>query len=495
MFDLTPLFVVGGGAAGAADPPIGWELAERYPEVYRDPPVFLQHRPRCPVCGHPTGDCFAGDTEFITRDGLTTFADATGTTVLVLTPDARSTGDRPVNSSGRWVEAEVRNYGERRVMAVTIRRGGQRRTIRATPTHQWFASMAHTGRARTKVEAIQTKDLRPGMALASLLPQRLVGRSTPSPVGIMAGFVFGDGTRHPGWGCSVELWGDKDATLLPLFAGHPWSVVKTERGVMGTRIRGLPGSWKELPRMDEGTSFLFGWLAGYLAADGTVDSAGSVTLCSAQRAHLEHAAVVALQLGVSTYGISTTMRRGYGAEPSAMYRMSFVGQTVPPEILVIPEHRRRFESVTHGKAPVRWTVEGVTDNGESDEVYCVSVPSTESFSLADNVWVHNCTEEDHYAMVNAQARATDDPGFVRAALQAGHLTADEANKRAADQNGPGPRLVVIKEDVWVEKSDPGATTTRTILLYGRGHVVTEDAAIEAKAAYQQQQNLTPGETK
>lgn len=43
-----------------ASRPIGWEFAERYPHVYRDPPLALR-RTACLICGHPTGDCTEED--------------------------------------------------------------------------------------------------------------------------------------------------------------------------------------------------------------------------------------------------------------------------------------------------------------------------------------------------------------------------------------------------------------------------------------------------
>lgn len=45
-----------------ADKAIGWEWAERYPHVYRDPPLRLEPS-ACPVCGHPTGACTQEDHE------------------------------------------------------------------------------------------------------------------------------------------------------------------------------------------------------------------------------------------------------------------------------------------------------------------------------------------------------------------------------------------------------------------------------------------------
>jgi hypothetical protein len=94
-----------------------------------------------------------------------------------------------------------------------------------------------------------------------------------------------------------------------------------------------------------------------------------------------------------------------------------------------------------------------------------------------------------------QGRPTDDPEYVRNAYQGGRLTVAEANARAADQTPPPPAQVVVKEDVYEEVTDPGATTTRSRLKYAKGQVITEDEATASKVKAVQQQDVRGGETK
>lgn len=343
------------------------------------------------------GYCFSGDTEFTTRDGVMTFEDAVGTTQLVLT-QAAPTSDRAQGhrKDGYWVEAEIQPFGEQRLLSVTLTRSGQIKVIRATPEHRWFASEDSKSRKRLSVAEMTTADLRPGMALAALSPKSLTDRSTPSPFGIAAGVVYGDGTLDGTRGAMIDLWGEKDAYLLRYFEGCAMGVCKKEStGLLGTRVRSLPASWKSLPSLSEGHSYLYGWLAGYIAADGSVSTDGAITLYSADRASLEHARTVATRLGIETLSILVYDRAGIDGAVTPLYRLRFLGSSVPADLLVLPEHRARFEAAEKSQSPVRWRVVSVEDHGEVERVYCAVVPETETFVLTDGIWVHNCQLRHH----------------------------------------------------------------------------------------------------
>lgn len=355
------------------------------------------------------GYCFTGDTEFLTRDGVMTFEDAVGTTQLVLTYDdpTRVSGakrgkpvnkNKPVNYAGRWVEAPIQYYGEQPVLEVVLSRNGVLKTIKATPEHLWFASTDGRTSRRGTADAVRTDALSEGMALAAVFPKAATTRSTVSRVGVMAGFVYGDGHTQRRRGAFADLWGDKDAALLPYFDGCPSYPVKHD-GLLGTRVYGMPAAFKDAPTLEEGVPYLMGWLAGYIAADGSVSTNGStVTISSASRESLDLVRDVATLLGIGTYGVTEASRIGTGRVETPLYKVSFVADTMVADLLLIPEHRRRFaeyearrgQGGTAG-SPVRWTVVSVEDKGEVAPVYCAEVSGTENFALADNVWVHNCS--------------------------------------------------------------------------------------------------------
>jgi hypothetical protein len=348
-----------------------------------------------------SGYCFTGDTEFLTRDGVTTFAEAVGTTVQVLTmKEPLGRGASPVTKSGYWVEAPVESFGEQPVLSVTLRRGKGRKVIRATPEHEWFASEDAKSAKRKVASKVTTSDLRPGMALASLMPMPVAKRrSQPSAVGIAHGVVYGDGHAQSASGASVDLWGEKDQQLLPFFAMQSQAPTKIEKsGLLGVRVKGLPNSWKKEPSTEEGFSYLLGWLAGYIAADGNVSPSGAVTLSSTSEKSLRFASVVANRLGISTHPIRGRSRVGINGKESMLYKLTFVGETFPESALLIREHRKNFASAPKGFSATRWVVESVEDHGEAEEVFCAVVPETETFALSDYIWVHNCANRHYDAL-------------------------------------------------------------------------------------------------
>jgi len=341
------------------------------------------------------GLCFTGDTEFLTRSGVTTFAEAVDTDVLVLTSEFSSEGGYRRN--GRWTQAPVRSFGEHRVLSVTLRRNKLRKVVRVTPNHRWFASLNNRSTARHRIVEVTTDQLRPGMALAALTPHNTLRDLRPSPFGIAAGITFGDGHREVGRGARLDLWGSKDAALLPYFAGCTSSPIKNINGTLGVRVSGLPGSWKQYPLADEGTAYLLGWLAGYLAADGTVNKVGSVFLDCHDRDTMVFVRDLALRLGIATFAVREDMRTvslPYDSPLNGMvrpmYRITFDRSGFPAQALLIPEHRRRFEAAPVARSRMRWTVESVKDHSEVEEVFCVDVPGTHTFALADHIWVANC---------------------------------------------------------------------------------------------------------
>ena len=108
-------------------------------------------------------------------------------------------------------------------------------------------------------------------------------------------------------------------------------------------VHHLPRFFKDLPPLDESVSYLYGWLAGYFAADGCVAADGTVILNSADRADLEFVRTVCTRLGIGTYGITTQMREGFpGREPSAIHRVHLVNEDLRESFFLLDPHRDRF---------------------------------------------------------------------------------------------------------------------------------------------------------
>jgi DNA primase len=149
--------------------------------------------------------------------------------------------------------------------------------------------------------------------------------------------------------------------------------------------------FKELPPLDESVSYLYGWLAGYVAADGHVANDGKVILNSADRETLEYVRAVCTRLGIGTYGITEQVREGFpGREPSSIFRIHFVNEDLTEEFFLLDEHRLRFSSSPKAFARRGWVVRSVEPTDRVEEVYCAVVDQGHAFTLEDNILTGNC---------------------------------------------------------------------------------------------------------
>ena len=327
--------------------------------------------------------CYAGETEYLTPDGRKTLAETVDTEQFVLT--------NPGNG-GYWVQAHIHSFGEQQLYAVTLRRNQHTKVLFATAGHRWLVRKRLYGKTAevARNEVALTSELRPEDRLAWLLPVTAIGTSTPSPFGVAHGIVYGDGTRAA-LGSVVNLWGEKDAELLRFFSESRTSPTKTAGGVEGVHIMDLPGFFKGQPDIGESVPYLYGWLAGYFAADGHVTKQGQVVLDSADLASLEFVERVCLRLGIATYGITSRNRLGFG-QRRTVHRVQFVGSTLRPNFFLVSKHRERYEAAIDRGNPERlgWTVVSVEATDRVEEVFCAVVPGTETFTLADYIHTGNC---------------------------------------------------------------------------------------------------------
>lgn len=340
--------------------------------------------------GPDTGfyNCFAGDTRIITRDGLAPIKELWGQTVPLLstkTPPA-TVG---AGGAGRWVEAPVQHFGEDEIVEVAMERSGVRKVVGTTADHRWFIK----NRSRWRLERT-TMELRPGDKLATVAPQTHC--EIVSPVGIIAGLVFGDGTVDK-FASRLLLIGQTlqfENLVRPLARDYGKGSPSELRSIL---FGGLPRSWKAAPLFDEGPSYLAGWLAGYVAADGTVTRQGIVKLASAQVEHLEIARAVATRLGIRSGSITSNSRLGYGTSESLIYELGFERHSAWSDLLIRDDHRDRFMAVGFSKSWARWRVVGVERTGRIEDVFCPQVPGSESFSLDGFILTGNCRRMRHSA--------------------------------------------------------------------------------------------------
>ena len=314
--------------------------------------------------------CLAGETRVLTWEGVKPIRELAGGTHRIL------------GKHGDWIDAPFRSFGVQPLTRLTLTRNGIRKNIYVTAEHRWFV---RSGKTQKTDREVLTSDLRPGHMLVSKFPRTRVKQTTPSPFGIAHGVTFGDGTRS-GSGSMAQLDAVKDVELLKWF---PVSMM-TQHGRQ-LLIHHLPRFFKELPPLDESVSYLYGWLAGYFAADGCISTTGTIMLNSARRDELEYVRLVCTRLGIGTYGVTEQVRVGFpGMEPSSLFRIILVGSDLTEEFFLLDKHRLRLNAAAKAYERKGWVVREVARTDRVEEVFCATVEEGHAFTLEDNILTGNC---------------------------------------------------------------------------------------------------------
>lgn len=326
-------------------------------------------------------NCLAGDTPVVTREGVKPISELAGRSATIIT------------KHGAWVEAPFKSYGTQPVYRITLKnRRGIVKVIRATGDHRWFVCRQPWGYRKTKVnfgnrvEKV-TLELQPDDILVQT-PARF-DKGIPSVVGIQHGLVWGDGTvggeRRT---AELPLFGNKDAALLKFFVGHPQRPITNSIG--GTLITNLPKHFKSLVPLHYDKPYLYGWLAGYFAADGCVSEDGICILRSTDQSSIEHVRQVAHILGIETTPITSRLHTsGYNPD-SITYTTTLKRRALREDFFLIDEHRERFLANKNKRdTQSLWRVVSVEPAGE-EEVFCCTVPETGCFCLEDFILTGNC---------------------------------------------------------------------------------------------------------
>lgn len=315
--------------------------------------------------------CLAGETRVVTREGTYPIQELAGGVHELLTPG---------QFGPQWRKVPVSLFGEQSLLRLTLRRHSATKVIHATPEHRWFVQHRESATRREVV----TADLTPGSRLSTIVPRRRV--QTVSTFGVAHGFVYGDGSLTArGTESMAQFCGPKDDALLPYFP-----MMQVRQYGEAKRVSGLPIFFKAVPSITESPAYLAGWLAGYFAADGSMEGHCAV-LSSASRESLEFVRDVATRLGITTYPIRERMRLGYGSEPSALFSVVLKASDLWSEFFILPSHRLRWESKSHGSdSREAWRVVSVEATDRVEEVYCATVREVGAFALEDSILTGNC---------------------------------------------------------------------------------------------------------
>jgi hypothetical protein len=331
---------------------------------------------------HTLWYCFAGETEIITINGYKKFKDIVNTEQLLLMKD------------GSWKKAPIKYYGKQEIYRLTLRRAGKDKIIRTTKNHLWFIKLLNNREVIVKTIDLKPKDIIPTIYANHSFTEM-------NEEAIARGFVFGDGYsnyrrnkngRFP-YDSAAQFCGIKDQEMVKYFEGMGRSR-RYNKGHLN--IHGLPFEWKnETPNLDNyDSNYIYGWLAGYFAADGTVGKNGQVKIHSAKKENLVQFRNLCQSIGIGTYDINAFSRKGYGKEKTFLYELGLIRCTLPSDFFLLTHHKNNnFKP----KYEPYWTVISVEKEDVIEDVYCAEIDEYESFVLGSNILTHNCKYGDERA--------------------------------------------------------------------------------------------------
>lgn len=314
--------------------------------------------------------CFSGDTKILTKSGIRRLDDLVDEEIFVL------------NKNHGWEQATVKCFGKQKLKKLTLTRYGVEKTFCVTGNHKWFV-VADNGRT----DVLETDSLCEGMRIP-FNTAKTWSDVEPSPFGIAHGFFMGDGDK--GTHRRANFCGDKEA-LLPCFTPAKITGQENEK-----TTRGIPNAFMTVPDLSESVGYLYGWLAGYFAADGCVDEKGRCTISSTNKTYLEFVRDVLCVLGMPVNEIRYQDRvSNLTGEMGRIYILTLSSEYLREDFFIRPSHKERWVAKSTGDRKSRaWIVKSVEDTDIVDDVYCAVVDGTQSFTLDGNVLTHNCYAYD-----------------------------------------------------------------------------------------------------
>jgi DNA polymerase-1 len=294
-------------------------------------------------------NCFAGDTDVMTRDGVRRFDDIAGETVEVW-------------SAGSWRKAEARCYGSapvRTVRMVPARyRTNVEHSVDATGNHRW---------PLVGGRLVTTDDLQIGDRVIAARPSPDIDHNSDA---FKHGLIFADGALYTNqpvadgvWGFQLRLCGSK-ARWAHLFDGVTYPPSANGDPVVRGR---LPFNPKRLPDNAD-AQYIANFVEGWQLMDGS-DFGRGRSLSSVRKQDIDWLMRHAATAGWYATGRGSRTQKG-GYKPG----------TVSHNVVL---------SRGDGVKPVEWRVTHVGPPSDPVPVYCVVVPGVERFTLASGIYTGN----------------------------------------------------------------------------------------------------------
>lgn len=339
-------------------------------------------------------DCFSGNTEVLTFDGIRSFAE--------LAKEGHANLYVKTLNGMKWVDCKIKSFGIQKTSKLTF---GDGNSVRTTNGHQWL--VRQDPRVKNYVEnpfkLKSSIDLRIGK---DQLP--LAGLQLPEIdyEGYAHGFVFGDGHTAISEATNrrtsrVQLY-NNDNDLLPLLSkyGQLGTMKRTGWQEYINVVNDLPLHWKSLPR-NPTKSYAFGFILGLISADGGVYGT-SVKIFQSSEDELIAIKHWAQWIGLRCQSIRIARELSpFDNSYKPLFELPIQSFNLSPDDFIRRDQKAAL--ISRGRF-TSTTVNEFNSLQIEEEVFCAVVPEYHNFTLANGVITRNCLDlpEKQYKLIRVK---------------------------------------------------------------------------------------------
>lgn len=307
-------------------------------------------------------NCLGGDTLILTREfGMVPIGDFEDQFVTVL------------DGNGVWVKTKVECFGEQNLFSIRFTNGRKSKTLMATIEHGWISNgeRVTTGFVKKVDFAVAPKN-----------------ESVDYRLGVVHGLVYGDGSATDDGGFNLRVCSDHE-DVCPWLEGYPTSNPPSANGDPYFYFYGDNAhcDMKVLPDIGCSDEYLLGFIRGWIAADGCVSTQPEVTLCgdAQEKSWLEQFGPI---VGFYVTGSSTLAAcTNYGTRNKRSLNIRFDLRSISSNDILIRRKAERLKDIQD----TSWRVAEVSSEKSSyAKVFCVQVPTTNSFVIDGGLLSGNC---------------------------------------------------------------------------------------------------------
>lgn len=315
-------------------------------------------------------NCLAGDTLVLTKEfGLKKIKELDEATIY--------DGDR------NWIKVKFNSFGIQPLWKVSFTNGKEHKEIYCTEDHGWISNgvkiLTKNLKYNDKVDHNSTQTRGHGYSKYSRNYR----------LGVIHGLVYGDGNATNDNGFQLRVCQDQE-DLKYYLEDFPCSYPPSYNGQPCYYFFGKNAwtNFKQFPEEKDRNDlpYLSGFIAGWMAADGCVGIRGEATICG-DKAELDWLSTYGPLVGI--YVTGTTLLNpitNFGLRKKQSMNMRLSTLNLVPDNFIIERKRQRFKQ-KHNK---QWRIKSSYLTNLQEEVFCPSVPTTQSFTLDGGLHSSNC---------------------------------------------------------------------------------------------------------